>query len=70
MVKISNWLEEQLDYKSMKELGEELNISSSMISRYLNYKHIPRLSLAVTVFKKFDVVLHPYSKISLIEEGK
>jgi len=71
MVHIHKYIAEVLerDCLKSKDLAKELNITPAMLGQYkLNRGYNPSLNVAKLVYKRDGVVLHPYSKGSIIWE--
>lgn len=70
MVTIQMYITDKLETETSKELAENLGISISMLSAYKK-SYNPSLSVALAVYNKEGLVLHPFSEESLkYEQGK
>ena len=67
MVLISDYIKSSLEVFTSKELAEELGISISMLSAYKK-SYNPSLAVALKVYKRDSIVLHPFAEGSLQKE--
>ena len=70
-MKIKEYIEKKIEEGSnRKQLAEFLGTTSAMISYYLSNKRdiIPRLNIAVKIYKEDRIVIYPYAEESLLRE--